>query len=171
MYKTLATMPRKFKILIMLVSDTFLLPLALWSAVALRHGTARPDISGYWWLFFTVPVCAIPIFIKLGLYRAVIRSVDEKIIKTVILGMSLSVLILISIVLMAKLYNLPRSSIIIYWFLASSYITISRYSARAILKKLERGDRHKQKVAIYGAGSRKGRHCQSCAISFLYESR
>lgn len=152
MHSFLATLPRKYKILIMVLGDVILLPLALWSAVALRYGTFSPDISGYWWLFFVTPLMAVPIFIRLGLYRAVIRYLDEKIIQTVVFGVTLSVLFLLAVVVMAKIQGLPRSSIIIYWVISAGYITASRYLARGILRQLEFKDGHKKKVAIYGAG-------------------
>jgi FlaA1/EpsC-like NDP-sugar epimerase len=152
MYLYIAEMPRKYKILIMLLSDVLLLPLALWTALALRFGTFKPVIGNYWWLFFVIPFITVPIFIRLGLYRAVIRFVDEQILKTVIYGVSLSTLLLTAIITMTQIQVLPRSSIIIYWFMASGYIFASRYFARGVLRTLERKDRRKQNVAIYGAG-------------------
>ncbi len=152
MHSFLASLPRKYKILIMVIGDVILLPLALWSAIALRYSTFSPDVAGYWWLFFLIPVFAVPIFIRLGLYRAVIRFLDEKIIRTVVFGVTLSVLILLAIVVMAQIQGLPRSSIMIYWIISVGYITSSRYLARGILRQLEFKDGHKKKVAIYGAG-------------------
>lgn len=152
MHFFLATLPRRYKILVMLLGDVVLLPLALWSAIALRYGTTEPDVSAYWWLFLCLPFFTVPIFIRLGLYRAVIRYLDEKIIRTVLFGVTLSVLILIALIAMTRIQGLPRSSLIIYWVISISYIVTSRYLARGILRTLERKDSHKQKVAIYGAG-------------------
>lgn len=152
MHYNLSTLPRKVKILIMVASDVILLPLALWSAVALRYGSFNPDVTNYSWLFFVLPFFTVPLLLKFGLYRAVIRYIDEQIIKTVLIGVTLSVLILISIVVMAQIVGLPRSSIIIYWVLAISYIAISRYCARGIMRTLQRRERRKSLVAIYGAG-------------------
>ncbi|MBC7419416.1 MAG: polysaccharide biosynthesis protein [Bdellovibrio sp.] len=152
MHSFIAKLPRKFKILIMLICDVVLLPMALWSAIALRYGTFEPNVMAYWWIFLSLPFFTVPIFIRVGLYRAVIRYLDEQIIKTVFLGVTLSVLVLIAIVLMTQVQGLPRSSVIIYWVLASSYIAFSRYLARGILRTLERNKRRKTRVAIYGAG-------------------
>lgn len=152
MHSFLATLPRKYKILIMLISDIILLPLALWSAIALRYGSFQPDVKGFYWIFLVLPVVTVPVFIRIGLYRTVIRYVDDKILKTVLFGVSFSLLLLITIVLMAQVQGLPRSSFIIYWVIANAYIASSRYLARGILKTLELKDHRKQKVAIYGAG-------------------
>ena len=82
----------------------------------------------------------------------VIRYLDEKIIRTVFYGVTLSVLILITIIVMARVQGLPRSSIVIYWVLSVSYIAASRYLARGIIRTLQRKERRKTQVAIYGAG-------------------
>ncbi|XGC82274.1 polysaccharide biosynthesis protein [Bdellovibrio bacteriovorus] len=136
----------------MLFCDVLLLPLALYSAIALRYGTFFPDVSNYFWLFIVLPIFSVPIFVRVGLYRAVIRFMDDRIIATVFYGVSLSVLLLLAAVVMARVEGLPRSSIVIYWITAIAYIASSRFLARGVLRKLEhRGDR-RQRVAIYGAG-------------------
>nr|WP_295903192.1 nucleoside-diphosphate sugar epimerase/dehydratase [uncultured Bdellovibrio sp.] len=152
MFQKIASWPRKFKIFLMLFCDVVLLPLALWSAVALRIGTLTPDVSTYLWLFLVVPFVTVPIFIKIGLYRAVIRYLDDKIIYTVIYGVTLSVLLLMAVVVMGRAVALPRSSIIIYWVIAVAYIASSRFIARGLMRSLERIEDRRQPVAIYGAG-------------------
>ena len=64
---------RSSKRLIMLVADMVMLPVALWTAFALRLGELQPDVAGYWWIFLAAPIFSIPIFIHIGLYRAVVR--------------------------------------------------------------------------------------------------
>ena len=152
MYQKVARLPRKIKILIMLFCDVILLPFALYSAIALRFSTFTPEVSSFYWVFFVLPIITVPIFIRVGLYRAIIRFMDDKVISIVFLGVSLSVLILIAIVLLAHVEGIPRSSLIIYWMLAVSYIAFSRFLARGILRGLERSSDGRQAVAIYGAG-------------------
>lgn len=149
---SLSNMPRKYKIILMILSDVVLLPVALWSAIALRYGTFAPEVGSYLWLFFVLPIVSVPLLARFGLYRAVIRYVDEKIIRTVIYGVTLSVLVLIAISVMARVQGLPRSSIVIYWVVSSSYIAASRYLARGVILTLQRKERRKVQVAIYGAG-------------------
>jgi FlaA1/EpsC-like NDP-sugar epimerase len=152
MFYKIAGLPRRFKIYLMLFCDVVLLPLALWSAVALRMGTFTPDTSSYWWLFLVVPFVTVPIFIRIGLYRAVIRYLDDKIIYTVVYGVTLSVLLLTAVVVMGRATDLPRSSVIIYWVMAVAYIASSRFIARGLMRSLERTEDYRQPVAIYGAG-------------------
>ncbi|MEN0057463.1 MAG: nucleoside-diphosphate sugar epimerase/dehydratase [Bdellovibrio sp.] len=152
MFATIAGLPRRVKILIMLLCDMTLLPLALWSSVALRLGTWNPPISSFWLLFSLLPFITVPIFIKLGLYRAVIRYLDDKIIYTVVYGVTLSVLLLTAVIVMGQFTKIPRSSIIIYWVMAIAYIASSRFIARGVLRGLEQVNDYRQPVAIYGAG-------------------
>ncbi|KYG62284.1 capsular biosynthesis protein [Bdellovibrio bacteriovorus] len=152
MFLKIAALPRKTKILIMLLCDVVLLPLALYSAISLRFGTFYPVVSSYYWLFFLLPFLTVPIFIRVGLYRAVIRYMDDKIIATVFYGVTLSVFMLTAAVVMGRVEGLPRSSIVIYWIIAIAYIASSRFMARGVLRSLERRTDRRQKVAIYGAG-------------------
>lgn len=152
MFKEIVLLPRIYKILIMLVCDAVLLPLAFWTAIALRLGTLNPDVSNYWLLFPLLVLLTIPIFIRLGLYRAVIRFVDDKIVYTILFGVSLSVLLLTASVTMGRFESVPRSAILMYWFMATTYITISRYFARGLIRRLEPAEDNRIRVAIYGAG-------------------
>lgn len=153
MYLKVATLPRKFKVFAMVLSDLILIPLALWSSIALRLGTTIFPIDHIWWIFAILPVITIPIFARLGLYRAVIRYFDEKILLTVIFGVTLSVFFISTLVVMTQTLGIPRSSIVIYWVICVTYIMISRYLARGIIRQMERlNNVRKQKVAIYGAG-------------------
>ena len=152
MYNQIATLPRKVKILMMLLADVILIPLAFWSAIALRLGTVYFPLNQIWWIFIVLPIFTVPVFIKLGLYRAVIRYFDEKILFTVVLGVLFSVFLITAIIVMTQTTGVPRSSLVIYGVISVSYITLSRYLARGIIRQFERKDRRRQKVAIYGAG-------------------
>lgn len=152
MFDKITGLPRIVKIFLMLFCDVLLLPLAFWSAVALRLGTFSPDVTSFYWLFFIVPFITVPIFIRVGLYRAVIRYLDDKIIYTVVYGVTLSVLLLMAAVVMGRASAVPRSSIIIYWIIAVAYITSSRFIARGLMRSLEKTEDYRQPVAIYGAG-------------------
>ncbi len=148
----LLNLPRKSKILIVLVLDTVLLPLAFWSAIALRLGTLNPDVSSFWWIFYTLPLISVPFFIRMGLYRAVIRYMDDKVVFTVFYSVTLSVLMLTAIIVMFRVTSIPRSSILIYWVTAVAYIAFSRFVARGFMRSLDKRQDRKQNVAIYGAG-------------------
>ena len=55
------------------------LPLAFIPAIMTRYETVNLDpLRHYSYLIAAVPLFSIPIFIRLGLYRAVIRYIDQK---------------------------------------------------------------------------------------------
>jgi FlaA1/EpsC-like NDP-sugar epimerase len=73
-------MPWRLKQLTSIVADWALLSVAFWSALALRFETFTLEVGPYFWQMIAVPLLAIPIFIKLGLYRAVIRFMEDRVV-------------------------------------------------------------------------------------------
>ena len=89
----LLVLPRIKKQLITALVDAICLPLTFILAIWLRYdGFNLALFSQYFWLIIAVPLIAIPIFIRIGLYHAVIRYIDQKIISVVLVGVTLSVL-------------------------------------------------------------------------------
>ena len=139
------------KILALIALDFILLPLALYTAVWLRlGGDWDSKINTGLWIFFAMPLWTIPIFVKLGLYRAVIRYLDEKIIEIVLLGVSISVAILVLVIYMNRVIAFPRTSLVIFWVFALAYIGGSRLLLRGLLRNNKLTNLNN--VIIYGAG-------------------
>ena len=69
----LSQLSRSRKRVLMLAADLVAIPLALWCAFALRFSVPDPAVSHVWWLFPVAIVSTVPVFARLGLYRAVIR--------------------------------------------------------------------------------------------------
>ncbi|MBV4501026.1 polysaccharide biosynthesis protein [Pseudomonas shirazensis] len=160
-------LPRRYKRALQVVIDVLLVVLALWLAFAVRLGIdemVNPLIS-HPWLFVAAPLVAIPIFIRFGMYRAVMRYFGNDALITIIKAVSLSALILSLIVYwyVNHKFVVPRSIIFNYWWL--SLIMIG--GLRLIMRQYFLGDwfAAKQhvpfatrdnglpKVAIYGAGA------------------
>ena len=155
MLKNLASLPRRQKQFLMVLCDAVILPFSFWAALALRLSTWNPLISsGMILILFAIPVIAVPIFIPLGLYRTVVRYADERMMTTVIYGVSLTVLFLALVVVMTGFAGVPRSSFVIFWLLSIVFIGVSRWLARRLVKGVERRQlvEKRQKIAIYGAG-------------------
>jgi FlaA1/EpsC-like NDP-sugar epimerase len=153
MLTKLMNFSRHNKMALLMLLDALLLPLALWSAVVLRLGGSwDPKLDPYLWIFAVPPLWAIPIFIKLGLYRAVIRFMDDKVVTTVLSGVTLAVLVLTAVIMMARITPFPRSSIVIFWMFAMAYIGGSRFLLRGLLRTIEQAQDSRLPVAIYGAG-------------------
>lgn len=145
-------LPRFQKQLLAATADLFLLPLTFYLAVLLRYDSSTPQLfQMYFWIILSAPFISIPIFIKLGLYRAVIRFIDQKIVYVVVLGVTLSVICMAALGTFTHAVHLSRGVFGIYWLGAILYVVASRFLARGYL--LRTNDRRNAiRVAIYGAG-------------------
>lgn len=148
----LLVLPRFKKQLITAMVDAICLPITFILAIWLRYDSFNLVLfSQYFWLIIAVPLVSIPIFIRIGLYRAVIRYIDQKIIGVVLMGVTLSVLSLAFIGIMTHILAPSRAVFGIYWAGALLYIGASRFLARAYLVGVDRNE-DAIKIAIYGAG-------------------
>ncbi len=146
------SLPRRHKQFIAVGADFVLLLFAFWSALVLRFETVSPDLNTYGWQMVAAPLLAIPIFVRLGLYRAVIRFMEDRVVFVVAGGVTLSVLLLAAGMALTHTIGLSRGVLGIYWLLASVYVGASRFLARSYFLRAERGLRTRKRVAIYGAG-------------------
>ncbi len=145
----LTALPRGAKRFLMVAADLVAIPAALWCAFALRFSDFAPDVSRAWWLFPVAVGSAIPIFARMGLYRAIIRYIGSQAVWAVLSGVSVSVMALASAALLAGPSGIPRSVFVIYWALAVLYVAGTRFLMRTLFQRqLKPGKR----VAIYGAG-------------------
>jgi FlaA1/EpsC-like NDP-sugar epimerase len=152
MLKQFLRMPRREKQLVAVVTDYVLLVLAFWSALVMRFETLFPDFSSYGWQMFVAPFLAIPIFIRLGLYRAVIRFMEDRVLLVVAGGVTLSVLLLAALVALTHSTGFSRGVVGIYWLLAIVYVGATRFMARRLFLSIERQKDSRKLVVIYGAG-------------------
>ena len=149
--KSLIDLSRVRKQILAALVDLFLLPCCFVVAVWLRFDGMTWDLfHQYAILIFATPVVAIPLFIRLGLYHAVIRFIDHKFVYVVVGGVSASVLVLATLAAFSHIPALSRAVFGIYWVGAILYVVISRFFARGYI--LRAADSGATVVAIYGAG-------------------
>ncbi|MEY8198244.1 MAG: nucleoside-diphosphate sugar epimerase/dehydratase [Colwellia sp.] len=151
MLNYLLNAPRPTKRLITLCYDACIIPLALYTALALRHGEWSVALNSK--IYITTAITTsltLIIFTRTGLYRAVIRYMASKAFSTLALGITLSTLVLATSSFITH-SNLPRSSIIIYWFTAFALLGGPRIFVRNIVNQLN--SVKKEAVLIYGAGN------------------
>ena len=135
----------------MVLADMIWLPLALWLAIVLRwgdihHNTGIHDLSVYLLsTFFSVLV-----FLRLGLYRSVIRFMGTEAIIAVVKGVSISALIVGTMIFLAQAKGIPRSVPFIYWSFALFFVGGSRFFVWHYYQSIFKAEG--EKVAIYGAG-------------------
>ena len=160
-------LPRRQKRLIQVSADVVLVWVALLLAFVVRLGIdemANPFIA-HPWLFLIAPVVAIPLFIRFGMYRAVMRYFGNDALIAIIKAVSLSSLILGVIVYWYSNHQniIPRSIIFNYWWLSLIMIGGLRLAMRQYFLgdwftavqhvPFTSRDDGLPRVAIYGAGA------------------
>ena len=101
------------------------------------------------------PAVALPIFLRFGLYRAVIRYLPERAIWTILKAMTLATLAWVFALFLAETTHigvLPRTVPIFYFLLGTIVIGGSRFAAKALLWAPPGGQANASQIAIYGAG-------------------
>jgi UDP-N-acetylglucosamine 4,6-dehydratase len=146
----LIQLPRNIKQACLLGLDMVFVTLAMWSAVAFRYGHLDFHLGAveYACAVFTVLASAV-VFLRLGLYRAVIRFMGQQAIWAIITAVSYSTLILGATVFFTQA-DVPRSMPFIYGALALLTIGGTRLTVRAYYQAKLRS--LSENVIIYGAG-------------------
>lgn len=160
-------MPRRQKRLVQVLTDVFLVWAALWLAFLVRLGfdDMSNPIERHLWLFVIAPVVAIPLFIRFGMYRAVMRYFGNDALIAILKAVTLSALVLALVVYWWSNHEtiVPRSIVFNYWWLSlimigglrlvlRQYFLGDWFSAAQHVPFTKRDD-GLPKVAIYGAGA------------------
>ncbi|MEH6482688.1 MULTISPECIES: nucleoside-diphosphate sugar epimerase/dehydratase [Pseudomonas] len=162
----LLSLPRRQKRLIQVFADVCLVWVSLWLSFIVRLGIegAFNPLEVHSWLFVCAPIVAIPLFIRFGMYRAVMRYFGNDALVAIIKAVTLSSLILAVVVYWYSNHDavIPRSIVFNYWWLSLVIIGGLRLLMRQYFmgnwffashhhSALSR-DTGLTKVAIYGAG-------------------
>ncbi|PKF71159.1 hypothetical protein CW360_09360 [Pseudomonas fluvialis] len=162
----LIRLPRRSKRVLQVIVDVLLLWCALWLAFIVRLGDFNvvDPLGHHAWIFVIVPLISVPIFIRMGMYRAVMRFFGNDALKSIFKAISLSALFL---ALTIYWYRdapapIPRSMVLNFWWLSLTLIGGVRLLMRQYFMgnwysaehpRLLAGDRGLPRVAIYGAGA------------------
>ncbi|MDP2100314.1 MAG: nucleoside-diphosphate sugar epimerase/dehydratase [Methylobacter sp.] len=152
---------RRKKAFMLISADLFFAMLALWAAFSLRWGEWYSPKGDEWYLFAAAPIIAVPIFVKLGLYRAIIRYMEVRALWTIIQATTLYALVFAFVLYESGIKGVPRTVLPLNWLNMMVLVGGSRFFARWWLgevylnlggaRALKR--RSKKNVVIYGAGS------------------
>jgi len=162
----LVGLPRRRKRLIQVATDFVLVWLALWLAFIVRLGIDEMynPLKAHLWLFVCAPLIAIPLFVRFGMYRAVMRYFGNDALVAIIKAVSLSSLILALVVYWYSNHQVvvPRSIVFNYWWLSLVIIGGLRLCMRQYFMgdwfstsqhvPFTNRDDGLTKVAVYGAG-------------------
>lgn len=150
----ISTLNRYYKRLLMVAADFVVLPIALWSAFALRFAEWWPEpyLTNFWWLFFITPIVGVFIFMRLGLYHAIVRFMGVQALMAVVKGVLLLTLIMWVGMYFYGTQGFPRSVPINFALVALIYVGGTRLLVRGYYQWLIKHYTHKEPVIIYGAG-------------------
>ena len=145
------------KQLTMALADSLVLLFSMWVAFSMRLGVMYHPTDDILWLIVFSPIIAIPVFIKFGLYRAIVRYIGFKALWAVLQAVSLYSILWAALVLLSGVQGVPRSVTIINWVVAILLIGGGRMIARwwfsGHFASFQSTSESKQNVVIYGAGT------------------
>ncbi len=152
------SMPRFWKRIILIGFDVVALIAALWASYALRYAVWMPAVTvERVFLGVMAPMVAIPVFIRLGLYRAVIRYLPDTAISGPSCGaMAIATMLWVLLVFLVEMAGrgiVPRSVPFFYFAIGVSLVGGSRFAAKLVLSSGTGMRRDEQPVLIYGASS------------------
>ncbi len=149
------SLPRRNKSLILAAYDAVALVIVLWLSFQLRlGGTFQPTTAHYIIMAFA-PAIALPIFLRFGLYRAVIRYLPERFIWTIVQAMALATLAWLFVLFVAEVTRMaamPRSIPLFYFLFGIIVIGGARFAAKQVLWEPARQAVPGATLLIYGAG-------------------
>ncbi len=135
----------------LLVFDALIIPVLLWVSFSLRLQVAYPVPPQQWILFIAAPLISIPVFIRMGLYRAVIRYLGQKALWTIIQSVTLTTILWAVLAVIATHYSgMPRSVLPIFWSLNILAIGSVRMIIRHVYLRPTKGT---GRAIIWGASS------------------
>ena len=142
---------------LMICIDVLLIVAVLLLSFSVRLGEWFWPQGDLVYLIFFAPLIAIPIFIKFGLYRAIVRYIGFKALWVIVQAISLFALVWGVIVLLSGIQGVPRSVIIINWMIGTLLVGGSRIIGRWWFSNQNSNkssaNNTQKNVLVYGAGS------------------
>lgn len=154
-HSLLLEMHRPAKQLLLAIVDLGLLQLAVWLAYSIKNGFPLAPSPSEWLIMVAAPLIAFPIFMRMGLYRAVIRYLSEHVLWTILRAMSLAAVIWAALAFLVQITShevLPRTVILLYWMFGILFIAGVRFTARWLVWLPMQRRYLGHQALIYGAG-------------------
>ncbi|MCT8998683.1 polysaccharide biosynthesis protein [Chelativorans intermedius] len=146
---------RRTKRAALVAIDVFALMLIIWLAFCFRFERIFVPNREQMLFMLAGPAIAVPIFVRMGLYRAVLRYLRERAIWTIVQAVTISTLIWVSLVFLTLSYGaegIPRTIAVLYWVGGITAVTGTRFGAKWLLGRGRPRAKEKRRVLIYGAG-------------------
>ena len=155
LHKVVATLSWSQKRSILVGLDFVILSLAVWLSFSIRLGTWVCPTWHQAAAIVLAPIVAVPIFMRMGLYRAVIRYLPERAFWTITRAVVLAVVVWIGVIFLfelARVTLIPRSVALIYGILAIALVGGSRFTIKYALRVSIPTGTSKRGLVLYGAG-------------------
>ncbi len=159
-------LPRYAKRLIVLVLDLMASAIAVWLAFYLRIDQIGAPQGPQYYVYLLAPLLFVPIFISMGLYRAIFRYTGMTAMLTTAMAVGMYALLFFVVLLYCKWDGVPRSLGLIQPLLFLMLVGSSRAIARYWLAGLSVKSRHLEgRLLIYGAGEAGVQTATALAVS------
>ena len=150
--RSIASLPRRQKQIVLVLMDICVLPLMMWLAYAVR--LARPNVQvmqglDAWYIY--IAIVGVAVFALLGIYRAIVRSFNEDYLIRILIATFIQMVALYGIKKLDIAF-IPMSIPLMYGFMLFSYMWWSRAVIRYATLKTFAKKQSRKRVAIYGAG-------------------
>ncbi len=143
---------RTEKRLILIAADFILLPFSLWLAFSIRLTDVYIPDGTSWVALLLAPVIALPVFIRSGLYRAILRYLRRRFFIRVMFATALSALLWAGISFFTGLVDDVFPIVLFYWLISFALISGIRLFSQSLLYA-KTSSTNARNVLIYGAGS------------------
>ena len=169
--RRLARLSPQTKMWVMAGCDALFLPWCMFAAVGLRMGSFDQTFTTAPVIQISLALLTLPVLALAGLYRTVVRYIDLRVLAAASGALAVVVLVVYTGAYVFNLRLLPRSALLIYWFVAFAYVVTSRFVARSLLRRsLRPGSRPSLRTAIYGAGDAGAQLAQAMQFSTEYKA-
>lgn len=147
--------PRPAKKALLVMLDFAVLVGLGWVSFLLRFDRSFVPNLNQWALMLALPIIAVPVFVRSGVYRSVLRYLPERAIWVILRSVTVTMLLWVALAFLTQLTGIegtPRSIPVILWLLVSAYMICSRFGAKWLLWGESPTTRHPRPTLIYGTG-------------------
>ena len=158
--------PRSVKRAIVVALDVLMALVATWIAFTLRLDAFHWPSGAQWWVYGLAPLLAIPVFIRLGLYRAIFRYTGQAALHATGQAVVVYAILLMGILLWRQWPNVPRSLGVLQPLIFLFMVGGSRAVARFWLADLgNAANKAHGRLLIFGAGTAGVQTASAIAVS------
>jgi len=150
--ESLLNTPRGQKRMLLMLFDVILIPIVLWASFSLRFNFIFIPKGAEWLIFPLAVMIFIPIFVRLGLYRAVLKYFRSQAVVVIFFATLLSAIVWVGVVALLHLIKIPASVALMYWLGMFAFVSGIRLIAQYWLYKDHAKTNLGKNVFIYGAG-------------------